>query len=46
MLEETEVLEQNGLACCLKELMPAKEGLREVRELEAQRIRIAEVIRI
>jgi len=46
VLEETEVLEQNGLACYPTELMPAKEGLREVKELEVQRMRIAEVTRI
>lgn len=40
------MLEQNGLACYLRELMPATEGLREVKELEVRRVRIAEVIRI
>lgn len=46
VLEETEVLQQNRPTCYLKKLRPAKEGLRKVKELEVERIRITKVIRI
>lgn len=40
------MLQQNRLTCYLKKLRPAKEGLRKVKELEVERIRITKVIRI
>ena len=40
------MLEQNRLTCYLKELTPAKEEVRKVKELEVGRIRITEITRI
>lgn len=40
------MLKQNGLTCYLKELIPAKEGLGKVKELQGGRIRIIKVITI
>lgn len=42
LLEEIEVLEGNKLTCYLKELIPAKEGLRKVKVLEIGMLRIIE----